>query len=97
MEITLFEYLFNPEIAQVIGGAPPVAPLIPYFPQLFGLSDFFPVFYAAYFVIAILIVMTVHEFSHGIFAKCYGIRIKSTGFVFFEMVPCNIWSIRRTG
>lgn len=63
-------------------GAPPIAPLIPYFPQIFGLQSFFPNFYFSYFIIALAIVAIVHEFSHGVFMKTFGIKIKSTGFLF---------------
>jgi len=73
-------------VSQVIR-APPIAPLIPYFPQLFGMESFFPPFYFAYFIIAILIVATVHEFSHGIFARKHKIKIKSTGFAFLRYFP----------
>jgi len=65
----------------------PVAPVIPYFPKLFGLESFFPPFYFVYFIVAILIVATVHEFSHGIFARKYKIKIKSTGFAFLKYFP----------
>lgn len=84
---TVWEYLFNPQMKDLIGNAPPLAPVIPYFPQLFGLSDFFPAFYVIYFLIAILITMTVHEMSHGFFMKRYGIKIKSTGFAFLKYFP----------
>jgi membrane-associated protease RseP (regulator of RpoE activity) len=67
--------------------APPIMPLIPYFPQLFGLESFFPPFYFTYFILAIAIVATVHEMSHGIFAKRYGVKIKSTGFAFLKYFP----------
>ncbi len=67
--------------------APPIMPLIPYFPQLFGLESFFPPFYFTYFILAIVIVATVHEFAHGIFARRYGIKIKSTGFAFWKYFP----------
>lgn len=80
------QYFTNPAIVQMIK-APPIAPLIPYFPQIFGLSDFFPPFYAIYFIISILIVATIHEFSHGVFAKRWGVKIKSTGFAFFKFFP----------
>ena len=83
---TVYQYLFNPEIIKNIR-APPIAPLIPYFPKLFGLQDFFPEFYAIYFVISILIVATVHEFAHGIFSRRYGVKIKSTGFAFLKFFP----------
>lgn len=77
---------FTTAIAETIR-APPVAPLIPYFPQIFGLQSFFPPFYFTYFIISILIVATVHEFSHGVFARRYGIKIKSTGFAFLKYFP----------
>jgi len=82
---TVYLYLTTP-IVKIIR-VPPIAPLIPYFPKLFGLESFFPPFYFIYFIIAILIVATVHEFSHGIFARRFGIKIKSTGFAFFKYFP----------
>ncbi len=78
---TLSIYIFNPEITRIIK-APPIAPLIPYFPKLFGMSSFFPPFYFTYFIIALAIVAIVHEFSHGIYMKLFKIKIKSTGLVF---------------
>ena len=74
-------YLLNPEITKIIK-APPIAPLIPYFPKLFGMESFFPPFYFTYFIIALAIVAIVHEFSHGIFMRLFKIKIKSTGMVF---------------
>ncbi|MBI5804241.1 site-2 protease family protein [Candidatus Pacearchaeota archaeon] len=62
--------------------APPIAPLIPYFPKLFGLESFFPPLYFTYFIIALAIVAISHEASHGIFARLEKFRIKSTGFAF---------------
>ena len=79
--LTVFKYITDPLISEMIK-APPVAPLIPYFPQLFGMQSFFPNFYFTYFLIAIAIVAFVHEFSHGIFMKFSKIKIKSTGIVF---------------
>ena len=82
---TVYIYLTT-SIASVIK-APPIMPLIPYFPKLFGLESFFPPFYFTYFILALIIVATVHEFAHGIFARRYNIRIKSTGFAFFKYFP----------
>jgi len=82
---TVYLYLTT-SISQVIR-VPPIAPLIPYFPKIFGLQSLFPPFYFIYFIVAILIVATVHEFSHGIFARKSGIKIKSTGFAFFKYFP----------
>lgn len=82
---TLYLYLTTP-IASIIK-APPIMPLIPYFPKLFGLESYFPSFPVVSFIISLLIVATVHEFAHGIFARRYGIKIKSTGFAFFKYFP----------
>ena len=81
LSFTIYTYIKFPQITQTIK-APPILPLIPYFPTLFGLESFFPPLYFTYWIIAILIVAVVHEFSHGIFAKFHGLRIKSTGFAF---------------
>jgi membrane-associated protease RseP (regulator of RpoE activity) len=78
---TVSIYLLHPEITKIIK-APPIAPLIPYFPKLFGMESFFPPFYFAYFIVALAIVAIVHEFSHGIFMRLFKIKIKSTGLVF---------------
>lgn len=78
---TVAVYINRPEVTEVIK-APPIAPLIPYFPELFGLQSFFPPFYFTYFIVALAIVAFVHEFSHGIFMRVFKIKIKSTGVVF---------------
>ena len=79
---TTYSYIWDTLLINAIGNSPPIALVIPYFPQLFGLSNFFPPFYFIYFLVAILIVAGVHEFSHGIFMRRYNIRIKSTGIAF---------------
>jgi membrane-associated protease RseP (regulator of RpoE activity) len=78
---TLVIYVKFPQVVEVIK-APPIAPLIPYFPKLFGMQQFFPPFYFTYFVVALAIVAIVHEFSHGLFMRLFNIKIKSTGLVF---------------
>lgn len=70
----------NPLYVQAIR-IPPLAPLIPYLPEIFKVS-FLPPFYFTYWIIALAIVAISHEFSHGIFAKLHNIKIKSTGFGF---------------
>lgn len=77
----VYIYLFFPQITQLVK-APPLVPLIPYFPAIFGVQSFFPPFYFTYFILAIAVVAVVHEFSHGIVAKANGLKIKSTGFAF---------------
>jgi len=74
-------YLFHPEITKMFK-APPIAPLIPYFPKLFGMESIFPPFYFTYFLVALAIVAICHEFSHGVFMKLFKVKIKATGLVF---------------
>lgn len=78
---SFWQYITNAKIFEAIK-APPIAPLIPYFPKLFGMQSYFPDFYFVDFIVAISIVAIVHEFSHGIFMQLFKIRIKSTGFAF---------------
>lgn len=78
---TVYMYVRYPQISQIIK-APPVMPLIPYFTQIFGVESFFPAFYFMYFIIALAVVAIVHEFSHGIYMRLFGTKIKSTGFAF---------------
>jgi len=78
---TVLIYSLHPEITKIMK-APPIAPLIPYFPKLFGMEQFFPPFYFTYFIVALAIVAVAHEFSHGIFMRLFKVKIKSTGLVF---------------
>lgn len=77
----VYIYVAYPHIVRAIK-VPPIMPLIPYLPQAFRL-DFLPPFYFTYWIIIIAIIAITHEFSHGIFMRRYGIKIKSTGFGFF--------------
>jgi len=70
----------NPKIFELIK-IPPIAPLIPYLPQIFN-ADYLPPFYFTYWIVVLGITAIFHEFMHGIFAKARGIKIKSTGFAF---------------
>ncbi len=78
---TVYTYIAFPQISDIIK-APPVMPLIPYFPQIFGVESLLPPFYFAYFLIALLVVAIVHEFFHGIYMSLFKTKIKSTGFAF---------------
>jgi membrane-associated protease RseP (regulator of RpoE activity) len=73
-------YLFNPDVVRAIK-IPPLMPLIPYLPSLFKVN-FLPPFYFTYWILAIAIIAIFHEFAHGIVAKRYGVKIKTTGFGF---------------
>jgi hypothetical protein len=79
---TIWIYIRRPEITDQIKNVPPIAPLIPYFPELFGLQSIFPPFYFIYFLISFAFVAIVHEFSHGIYMRYSKTKIKSTGFAF---------------
>lgn len=79
---TAWLYVTSP-IPKELQNLPPIAPLIPYFPKIFGLESIFPPLYFTYFIIAIAIVAISHEFSHGIFARLWGIEVKTTGLAFF--------------
>lgn len=78
---TLYIYLQQAKDS-AIAKIPAVFPLIPYFPKLFNLESFFPPFYFTYFIIGIAIIAISHEFSHGIYARLFNVKIKSTGFAF---------------
>ncbi len=73
-------YLFNPTLVRTIKIAP-LMPLIPYVDTLFQVS-FLPPFYFTYWIIAIAVIAIFHEFAHGIIARRYGVKIKTTGFGF---------------
>src|SRR3989344_5361792 len=73
-------YVFRPEIVQAIK-IPPIMPLVPYLPEAFKLS-FLPPFYFTYWIIAIAVIAVFHEFAHGIVARRYDIKVKTTGFGF---------------
>ena len=77
----VYIYVTLPSVVRAIK-IPPIAPLVPYLPQVFKL-DFLPPFYFTYWIVIIAIVAISHEFAHGIFAAYDKIKIKSTGFGFF--------------
>ncbi len=57
--------------------APPGVGIVQPFKEGIPGTVFVPFFY---FIISIFILAVVHEFSHGIIAKKYGLKIKSSGF-----------------
>jgi len=79
---TVWTYVTLP-IPDQLRNLPPIAPLIPYFPALFNLESIFPPLYFTYFLVAIAIITISHEFAHGLFAKLWKIKVKTTGLAFF--------------
>lgn len=71
--IMLFEAPATPGIAPVLPGV-----------DVPGSPVFVPVFAG---IVAIIIVMVVHEFGHGILARVEGVSIKSIGIVLFAILP----------
>ncbi len=78
-QIVYLYYKF-PDVVRAVK-VPPIVPLIPYLPEIFKIS-FLPPFYFTYWIIIIAIIAIPHEFFHGIFARFYKIKVKSTGFGF---------------
>jgi hypothetical protein len=72
--LSVYKYFFVEQEAVVAPLLPGVA--IPGMPQLSFV----------HWIIAIFILATVHEFSHGIFARMHNIKVKSSGFAFFGIL-----------
>ncbi|MFH0936277.1 MAG: site-2 protease family protein [Candidatus Woesearchaeota archaeon] len=77
--IVIFYYLLKGAINTIVtpGAMPAVAPVLPGV-KIPGL----PVLSFWHWIIAIFVVAVVHEFSHGILARLYNVKVKSSGFAF---------------
>jgi len=64
--------------------APPTLSLVIPGVQIPGSPIFVPFWYG---IIALFIVIVVHEFGHGIIARSHGLKIKNTGFGFMGPLP----------
>lgn len=62
----------------VENAVPVLSPVLPGIETIPGL----PVLSFWHWIIAILLIATIHEFSHGVYARKWGIKIKSSGFAF---------------
>ncbi len=75
--ITYFIVRYTLKFIFVPGTEPPLAPVLP------GVSiPGAPPLSFWHWIIAILILAMVHEFSHGVIARLYNIKVKSSGFAF---------------
>ena len=81
--IAILVLLINGVYAFLFAGAPPpVAPLFPGIKTVPGL----PVLSFFHWIIAIFILAVVHEFSHGLIARLYDVKVKSSGFAVFSFL-----------
>ena len=78
--IFIFYYLIvaTYKLIFVPNAIPALAPVLPGIKVLPGL----PILGFWHWIITILIVAGIHEFSHGIYARYHKIKIKSSGFAF---------------
>lgn len=75
--ITYFIIRYTIKFLLVPGTEPPLAPVLP------GVSiPGAPPLSFWHWIIAILILAVIHEFSHGVIARLYNIKVKSSGFAF---------------
>ena len=79
IKVVYFYYAF-PSIVRAIK-VPPLITLVPYLPAIFKI-DFLPPFYFTYWILIIAIIAITHEMAHGIYARYFNIKVKSTGFGF---------------
>ena len=67
------------DLILVAGTTPSVAPILPGIKVIPGL----PILSFLHWIFAILVIALIHEFSHGIYARLYNIKVKSSGFALF--------------
>ncbi|MBI4159341.1 site-2 protease family protein [Candidatus Woesearchaeota archaeon] len=72
-----FDLLFVPD------SLPALAPVLPGIKIAPGL----PTLSFLHWIISIFLIAIVHEFSHGVIARVYNIKIKSSGFAFLGPIP----------
>jgi len=80
--LLLIAAIYQISTIAVVPNVPPVMPLVPWI-QLPGL----PILYFTFWIIAIFIIASVHETSHGIFSRLYKVKLKSSGFGFVGPLP----------
>jgi membrane-associated protease RseP (regulator of RpoE activity) len=65
-----------------LSAPPPVAPLFPGVQTAPGL----PILSFFHWILAIFVLAGVHEFSHGLVARLYNLKVKSSGFAVFSFI-----------
>jgi membrane-associated protease RseP (regulator of RpoE activity) len=76
---SLFTLLWTPAAREAIGEMSPASYLL-----LPGINPFLPIVYGW---LAIVCAIVVHEGAHGIIARNRGLRVKSSGLLFFLIIP----------
>jgi len=76
---TLFTLLWIPAARDITRELSPAAYIL-----LPGINPFLPIFYG---LLAIVCAMVVHEGAHGIVARNRGLNVKSSGILFFLIIP----------
>ncbi|HDQ07004.1 MAG TPA: PDZ domain-containing protein [Candidatus Bathyarchaeota archaeon] len=76
---SLFELLWNPAAGEAVSQLGPAAYLL-----LPGINPFLPIVYGW---LAIVCAIVVHEGAHGIIARNRGLKVKSSGLLFFLVIP----------
>lgn len=72
-------FLTNPAIGEITRELGPGSILL-----LPGINPIFPIFYGW---IAIIVAIAIHEGAHGVIARNVGFRVKSSGLLFFLIIP----------
>ena len=77
----IFYWLFKGtfDLLMLSGAAPAVAPVLPGLKVIPGL----PILSFMHWILAILIIAVIHEFSHGIYTRLYKVKVKSSGLALF--------------
>jgi membrane-associated protease RseP (regulator of RpoE activity) len=76
---SLVALLWNPAVGEAARQAGPAAYLL-----LPGLNPFLPIFYGWFAIIAAI---AIHEGAHGVAARSLGLNVKSSGLLFFLIIP----------
>jgi membrane-associated protease RseP (regulator of RpoE activity) len=76
---SLFNMLWTPAVREATRSLGPASYLL-----LPGINPFLPIVYGW---IAIVVAIAIHEGAHGVIARNRGLRVKSSGLLFFLIVP----------
>ncbi len=81
--MTILIVRFTLDLLLIPGAPPALAPVLPGIEIVPGI----PRLSFLHWIISIIIIAIIHEFSHGVAARLYNIKIKSSGFAFLGPIP----------